>query len=208
MRFVVRVVLATLIAIAVVIALADVVHFVIGDRPAKVVMSTSSPAPDPSLTAQVAHLKQRVTMLRHENGVLTRAIDSLSTPWIAWTYEPAGDVPLQNGWGPMLYADIKSVHAAKDTISFDASQFFNGPPATAEQIRDGAYPEDMWYPRNLYRHVQTMRVSKHCAIVGWGGGIMTLSDLARALNSHRSPPNYWLFIDSSRITTMIGVYHP
>jgi hypothetical protein len=208
MRFVTKVVIGVLIAMAVVIAVGLVVQAIINGSATKTASVASSPSPTPDLAAQVAKLRQSVAELRHQNDVLTQALGSLSTPWVAWTYEPSGDVRGGPGGGPMLYANIVAVHPARATISFDASQFFNGPPATAQQIRDGVYPEDEWYPRNLYQHVQTMRVSKHCAIVGWGGGTMTLPELAKAIKDHESPPNYWLFIDSSRITTMIGVYHP
>ena len=39
------------------------------------------------------------------NLVLSRAIAELSTPWIAWTYEPSGECPWRPA-GPMIYADI------------------------------------------------------------------------------------------------------
>jgi hypothetical protein len=127
----------------------------------------------------------------------------------SFTFEPKADVTkadvVHAGALLLVSAKLLAVDAGKGTITFDAVQTFTGAAALREQRADGVQPVGSIYHRNRHRHVQTLPLAPHCAIVLQHGVGSMQAVNAKELQANEAavPGWYWLVIGADGVNGML-----
>jgi hypothetical protein len=132
---------------------------------------------------------------------------------VSWGYEPKGDVkPSGMLSSAVVFVKVEHVKAGGGAVEFDAMQLYLGPAAFREARREGKpVPNDPFWIRNQYRHLQRARLAKGCVIVGdpiyWRGAVIDRNKLAAMTTS--TGPWFWMVIDDrQRVEALVHLYTP